>query len=161
LVTEQTVSGEEIEVGKIGITPASSVIYVRSNPLLAARLGIVQTGTYTALTVRAFWKLVTGQLPTSTLGGPIQIAVVAGEQAKQGVMSLALFTAVISVNLAILNLLPVPVLDGGHLLFFAIEGLMGRPLSVRKRELAQQVGFALLLLLMVFVVYNDLARIFK
>lgn len=161
LVTERTVSGEEIEVGRIGISPASSVIYVRSDPVRAVGLGIVRTGKITALTAVGFWKLITGQLPTSTLGGPIQIAVVAGKQAKQGLMSLAFFTAVISVNLAILNLLPVPVLDGGHLLFFAIEGLMGRPLSVRKRELAQQVGFVLLVLLMVFAVYNDLTRIFK
>jgi len=84
---------------------------------------------------------------------------VAGEQAKQGLLSLAFFTAVISVNLALLNLLPVPILDGGHLFFFVIEGILGRPLSLRKREVAQQVGLFLLLLLMVFAVYNDLTRI--
>jgi regulator of sigma E protease len=69
------------------------------------------------------------------------------------------FTAVISVNLAVLNLLPVPMLDGGHLFFFLIEGVLGRPLSVRKRELAQQVGFVLLMLIMVLALYNDLVRI--
>ncbi|MFQ5947166.1 MAG: RIP metalloprotease RseP, partial [Anaerolineae bacterium] len=142
-VKERTLTGEEIEIGRIGIRGASSLIYVRSNPIRATSLGVARTAEITALTVVGLWKLVTGQLPASTLGGPIQIAVLAGEQAKQGVMRLAFFTAVISVNLAILNLLPVPVLDGGHLLFFAIEGLMGRPLSVRKRELAQQVGMAL------------------
>jgi regulator of sigma E protease len=73
--------------------------------------------------------------------------------------SLAFFTAVISVNLALLNLLPVPMLDGGHLLFFVVEAVLGRPLSLRKREVAQQVGFVLLMLLMVYAVYNDLARI--
>jgi regulator of sigma E protease len=72
--------------------------------------------------------------------------------------ALAFFTAVISVNLALLNLLPVPMLDGGHLLFFACEAVLGRPLSTRKREVAQQVGFVLLMLLMVYAVYNDLAR---
>ena len=71
----------------------------------------------------------------------------------------ALFTAVISVNLAVLNLLPVPMLDGGHLLFFVIEGVLGRPVSLRKREAAQQLGLVLLLLLMVFAIYNDLVRI--
>ena len=70
-----------------------------------------------------------------------------------------MFTALISVNLFVLNLLPVPMLDGGHLLFFCFEAVLGRPLSVRKREVAQQVGFALLMLLMVFAVYNDLKRI--
>ncbi|MFQ5830322.1 MAG: RIP metalloprotease RseP [Candidatus Methylomirabilia bacterium] len=160
-ITERTLTGEETEVGRIGISRASSAIYVRSNPVVAVRRGLVHTLDITKFTLVAFWKLVTGQLPTSTLGGPIQIAVVAGEQARQGVTSLALFIAVISVNLAILNLLPVPMLDGGHLLFFAFEAVMGRPLSLRKRELAQQVGLVLLLLLMVFAVYNDLARIFR
>ena len=78
---------------------------------------------------------------------------------KLGLTSLAFLTAAISINLAVLNLLPVPMLDGGHLLFFVIEGVRGRPLSLRKREVAQQVGLFLLLLLMVFAVYNDLARI--
>ena len=73
--------------------------------------------------------------------------------------SLALFTAIISVNLAVLNLLPVPMLDGGHLFFFVIEAVMGRPLSLRKREAAQQVGLVLLMLLMVYAIYNDLVRI--
>jgi RIP metalloprotease RseP len=78
---------------------------------------------------------------------------------RHGLPSLAFFTAVISVNLALLNLLPVPMLDGGHLLFFVCEAVLGRPLSVRKREVAQQVGFVLLMMLMVFAVYNDLVRI--
>jgi regulator of sigma E protease len=71
----------------------------------------------------------------------------------------AFLVAVISINLAILNLLPVPMLDGGHLLFFAIEGVMGRALSVRKREIAQQIGLALLLLLMVFAIGNDILKL--
>ena len=70
-----------------------------------------------------------------------------------------MLTAFISVNLAVLNLLPVPMLDGGHLLFFVIEGVLGRPLSVRKREMAQQVGFVLLMMVMVYAFYNDLVRI--
>ena len=85
----------------------------------------------------------------SNIGGPIQIASEIGRQADEGLASLALFTAIISVNLAVLNLLPVPMLDGGHLFFFVIEAVLGRPLSLRKREAAQQVGFVLLMLLMV------------
>ncbi|MBI3625372.1 MAG: RIP metalloprotease RseP, partial [Candidatus Rokubacteria bacterium] len=152
-------SGEEVEVGRIGISPALAVSYVRVNPVVAVVQGVLRTWDMTALTAIGLWKLVTRQLPASTIGGPIQIAVAAGEQAKQGITSLAFFTAVISVNLALLNLLPVPMLDGGHLLFFVIEAVRGRPLSLRKREVAQQVGLFLLLLLMVFAVYNDLARI--
>ena len=156
---DRGVSGEEVEVGRIGISPAAAVSYVRSNPIIAMGYGVLRTWDMTVLTAVGLWKLVTRQLPASTIGGPIQIAVVAGEQAKQGVTSLAFFTAVISINLAVLNLLPVPMLDGGHLFFFVIEAIRGRPLSLRKREVAQQLGFFLLMLLMVFAVYNDLARL--
>lgn len=153
--------GEETEVGLIGISPAGAVTYVRSNPVMAVREGIIRAGEITRLTAVGLWKLVKRELPASTIGGPLQIAVTAGEQARQGFTSLAFFTAVISVNLAVLNLLPVPMLDGGHLFFFAIEAVLGRPLSIRKRELAQQVGFFLLMLLMVFAVYNDIQRFFR
>jgi regulator of sigma E protease len=158
---QRTPGGEETEVGLIGISPAGAMTYVRSNPIQAVGEGIIRTGEITALTAVGLWKLVKRELPASTIGGPLQIAVTAGEQARQGLTSLAFFTAVISVNLAILNLLPVPMLDGGHLFFFVIEAVLGRPLSIRKRELAQQVGFFFLALLMVFAVYNDILRFFK
>lgn len=157
-LTERGPGGETIEVGRIGISPVMAVAYIRSNPLVAIGEALVRTVEMTGLTAIGLWKLITLQLPASTIGGPIQIAVSAGEQARQGITSLAFFTAVISVNLALLNLLPVPILDGGHLLFFAIEAVLGRPLSLKKREMAQQLGFVFLLLLMGFAVYNDLAR---
>jgi regulator of sigma E protease len=113
----------------------------------------------TVLTIKGLWKLVSRQIDSSNIGGPIQIATEAGRQAKDGMASLALFTAIISVNLAVLNLLPVPMLDGGHLFFFVIEAILGRPLSLQKREAAQRVGFVLLMLLMVYALYNDLVRI--
>jgi regulator of sigma E protease len=158
-VRDRGLDGAEIEVGRIGITPAAPLTFARSNPVAAIRDGVTRTGELTLLTVVAFYKIVVGQLDRSNIGGPIQIAMTAGEQARQGLPSLAFFTAVISVNLAVLNLLPVPMLDGGHLLFFAVEAVLGRPLSVRKREMAQQVGFVLLIGIMVYAVYNDLARI--
>ena len=169
--TDQTVSvvptamkdrgpdGKEIEVGRIGIGPAAATEFVRSNPIAAVWEGAVRTAEVTELTAVGLYKIAVGQLDRRNIGGPIQIAVTAGEQARQGLPSLAFFTAVISVNLFLLNLLPVPMLDGGHLLFFACEAVLGRPLSVRKREVAQQVGFVLLMLLMVYAVYNDLDRI--
>ena len=151
--------GKEIEVGRIGIGPAAATEFVRSNPIAAVWDGAVRTAEVTELTAVGLYKIAVGQLDRRNIGGPIQIAVTAGEQARQGLPSLAFFTAVISVNLFLLNLLPVPMLDGGHLLFFACEAVLGRPLSVRKREVAQQVGFVLLMLLMVYAVYNDLDRI--
>ncbi|MBI2527668.1 MAG: RIP metalloprotease RseP [Candidatus Rokubacteria bacterium] len=158
-VKDRGPDGKEVEVGRIGISPAPTGVHLRSNPLVAVWEGVSRTAEVTALTAVGLYKIVLGQIDRSNIGGPIQIAVAAGEQARQGLPSLAFFTAVISVNLALLNLLPVPMLDGGHLLFFACEAVLGRPLSLRKREVAQQVGFALLMLLMVFAVYNDLARI--
>ena len=160
-VKERGPDGKEVEVGRIGIGGSRGVpsVYVRSNPLRAMWEGVEETVKWTKLTATGLYKVVVGQLDRSNIGGPIQIAVAAGEQARQGLPNLAFFTAVISVNLALLNLLPVPMLDGGHLLFFVFEAVLGRPLSVRKREVAQQVGFVLLMLLMVYAVYNDLARI--
>lgn len=158
-VKETGPTGKEVEVGRIGISPAVGLTFVRSNPLQATREGLERTVEVTALTAIGLYKIVVGQLDRKNIGGPIQIAVTAGEQARQGLPSLAFFTAVISVNLFLLNLLPVPMLDGGHLLFFVFEAVLGRPLSVRKREVAQQVGFVLLMLLMVYAVYNDLDRI--
>jgi regulator of sigma E protease len=151
--------GKEVEVGRIGIGPAAATAFVRSNPAVALWEGAARTAEVTELTAVGLYKIAVGQLDRRNIGGPIQIAVTAGEQARQGLPSLAFFTAVISVNLFLLNLLPVPMLDGGHLLFFACEAVLGRPLSVRKREVAQQVGFVLLMLLMVYAVYNDLDRI--
>jgi regulator of sigma E protease len=151
--------GKEMEVGLVGIRPGGAATMVRSNPISAVWEGLAWSADVTAKTAVGLYKIVVGQLDRSNIGGPIQIAKTAGEQARQGIVSLALFTAVISINLFLLNLLPVPMLDGGHLLFFAFEAVLGRPLSVRKREVAQQVGFALLMLLMVFAFYNDFKRI--
>ena len=157
-VKDRGPNGKEVEVGRIGISRNVATTYARSDPLTALGEGATYTARVTVLTAVGLYKIVVGQLDRSNIGGPIQIAVAAGEQARQGMAALAFFTAVISVNLALLNLLPVPMLDGGHLLFFACEAVLGRPLSIRKREVAQQVGFVLLMLLMVYAVYNDLAR---
>jgi regulator of sigma E protease len=102
--------------------------------------------------------MIQGSISKKELGGPIMIAKMAGDQARAGWVNLISFIAIISINLAILNILPIPVLDGGHLVFFAIEAVKGSPVSDGTREVAQQVGMLLLLLLMIFVFYNDLTR---
>jgi len=111
------------------------------------------------LTFVVLGKLIVGAISPRTLAGPIGIAQMSGEVAKAGPLAFLSFLALLSINLGILNLLPIPILDGGHLLFFFIEGIMGKPLSIRKRELAQQVGLFLLIALMVFVFYNDIYRL--
>ncbi|HKQ66095.1 MAG TPA: RIP metalloprotease RseP [Methylomirabilota bacterium] len=159
-VKEKSPTGQDVEIGRIGVgIVMKAVRYERYNPIAAVYHGTIKTWDMTVLTAKGLWKLVTMQLPLSNLGGPIQIAAEGERQRREGLPSLALFTAVISVNLAVLNLLPVPMLDGGHLLFFVIEGILGRPVSLKKREAAQQLGLVLLLLLMVFAIYNDLVRI--
>ena len=121
---------------------------------------IAQTYTITVLTIKGVIKLLQGTISPKTLSGPIMIAQMAGEQAREGVANLSFFIALISINLAILNFLPIPVLDGGHLLFFFIEAASGRPVSIRVREIAQQAGIFVLLLLMIYVFYNDIAKVF-
>jgi regulator of sigma E protease len=159
-VKEKNAAGEDVEVGRIGVGIVTRTVnYEPYPPHKAIWYGTIKTWDMTALTAKGLWKIVSRQIDSSNIGGPIQIASEAGRQAKEGPASLALFTAIISVNLALLNLLPVPMLDGGHLFFFVIEGIMGRPLSLRKREAAQQLGFVLLMLLMVYALYNDLVRI--
>ncbi|HSE95566.1 MAG TPA: RIP metalloprotease RseP [Methylomirabilota bacterium] len=158
-VTERDPLGNETQVGRIGIARATSQTFLRSDPVSAIAKGVTRTWDVTVLTVVSIWKLVSGTIPASNIGGPLQISMAAGQQAQQGFVSYAFFVALISVNLAILNLLPVPMLDGGHLLFFAIEAVLGRPLSLRKREIAQQIGLALLMLLMVFALFNDITRL--
>jgi regulator of sigma E protease len=159
-VKEKKPGGTETEVGRIYAQIATRTVgFEPYNPVSAVWYGSVRTWEMTALTVKGLWKVLVGAIDRSNIGGPLQIATEAGRQAKEGVTSLALFTAIISVNLAVLNLLPVPMLDGGHLFFFLIEGVRGRPLSLKKREAAQQLGFVLLMLLMVYALYNDLVRI--
>jgi regulator of sigma E protease len=159
-VKERTPTGEEVVVGKIqaGLAP-KAVKFEPYSPLTALWQGTVKTWDMTVLTAKGLWKLVTRQIDLSNIGGPIQIATETTRQANEGLVSVAVFVAVISVNLAVLNLLPIPMLDGGHLLFFLIEAILGRPLSLRKREMAQQVGFVLLMMIMVFALYNDLTRL--
>ena len=159
-VKERAATGDEVTVGKIqaglGIKAERFEPY---GPQAAAWNGLVRTWDMTALTAKGMWKLATRQMDLSNIGGPIQIATETTRQAHEGFLSVALFVAVISVNLGVLNLLPIPMLDGGHLLFFVIEAILGRPLSLRKREVAQQVGFVLLMVIMVFALYNDLSRL--
>ena len=151
--------GEEIESFKIGISPSSSTMIERRNPLSAVGEGARQTWVISKLTVLSLYKLCLGVISPKTLGGPILIAQIAGVQAKEGFVPFFLFMALLSINLAVLNLLPIPVLDGGHLFFYAIELVTRREVSVRWQERAQQVGFVVLIMLMVFVFMMDIERL--
>ena len=150
---------QEWRIG-VELRPAAFTLQ-RTNPLVALGQGCAWTWQIIKLSFVGLGKLVSGNLPASEgLAGPIGIAVEIGRQADYGWRSMVFFTAAISVSLGILNLLPIPVLDGGHLLFFAIEIVNGAPLSLRKREVAQQVGLLILVSLMIFAFYNDIMRLF-
>ncbi len=156
----KNIFGEDIQRFVIGIT-ASRESYSKDLSFLQAfSESLVQSYRVTELMVIIIAKLLKGDISTDTLGGPIMIAQMAGDSAKAGVGSLISFIALISINLAIINLLPIPVLDGGHLLFFFVEAIKGSPVSVKVREIAQQIGLFLLILLMILVFYNDITRIF-
>ena len=155
---QQTAAGEE-EIGLIGIGPAPESHYQRLNPVAALVDGVKETARLSVVIVQGFVKLIQGSISPKTIGGPILITQIAGEVVRRGTVQLLSFTAFLSINLAILNLLPIPVLDGGHLLFSLIEWFRGKPISLRKREIAQQVGLALLVGLMIFAFYNDIFRL--
>jgi len=156
----QDIFGEETKRYVIGIVASGDFFTKDLNLFEALAESLLQTYRVTELTVLSIVKLIQGTVSSKTLGGPIMIAELAGRQAKEGIASLIFFIALLSINLAILNFLPIPVLDGGHLLFFFIEAAIGRPVNTRMREIAQQVGIFILILLMVFVFYNDITRIF-
>ena len=159
-VTTKNIFGEDVQRYIIGITASGETYSKELNFFQAFSESMIQTYRVTELMVVIIAKLITGDISTDTLGGPIMIAQMAGDSAKAGIGSLISFIALISVNLAIINLLPIPVLDGGHLLFFSIEAVKGRPVSIKVREIAQQIGLFLLILLMILVFYNDISRIF-
>jgi len=112
-------------------------------------------------TIKFIIELITGTASIKLVGGPVFIAQVAGQTAKTGIVSLLSFTALLSVNLCLINVLPIPVLDGGHLLFLGIEKIKGKPLSLKQRAAMQQIGLAFLILLIIFVTYNDFLRLIK
>lgn len=153
--------GEEVDQRyMVGIVRANDIFYVPTGVVGAFEAACSQTWMYISLTVLGFMKLIQQVVPVSELGGPILIAQIAGKQMQAGWVNFMFFMGLLSVNLGILNLLPIPVLDGGHLMFLSIEAIRRKPMSEKMQIVAQQIGIAFLVVAMVFVFYNDLARIF-
>ena len=157
----QNLFGEEIRSPLIGIVAAGKFDKVDLGPLEAIGEGFAKTWEIIELTCLTVVKLIERVIPLKTVGGPILIGQMTGQLAQENWVHLIPFTAVISINLGILNLLPVPVLDGGFIVLLLIELVIGRPLHIKKRELLQKMGIFLLVLLMVFVVYNDIKRLLE
>lgn len=150
--------GEPTRMPVIGISPARESVKVVYPPWEAVREGVRATWRMVDLTVQGIWKLLTRVVPVDQIGGPLLIAEMAGKAAEVGTASFLYFLAFVSVNLGILNLLPIPILDGGHLLFYLVEVIQGKPAGERVQEMAMRVGIALMLGLMTLALYNDLFR---
>ncbi|MEI7973979.1 MAG: RIP metalloprotease RseP, partial [Bdellovibrio sp.] len=166
LTKQMTAQGSEEKRFTVGIVPLiqlanPELIKVSSHGILdSVRRGWERTWDVCAMTVMGFLRLIQNKISPKNIGGVITIGQAASETFKIGLNQFLQMMAIISVNLFILNLLPIPVLDGGHLLFYTIEALRGAPLSMRKMEIAQQVGLVILMSLMVFALFNDFSRIF-
>ncbi len=152
--------------GRIGIevrtqseSARSLVVIQRYGPLEAIGRAAAKTWDTTALTLRMLWRMLLGEVSWRNVSGPITIADYAGQSAQLGWIPYVSFIALVSVSLGVLNLLPIPVLDGGHLMYYIVEIFKGRPVSEKAMELGQQVGVALLFVLMAFALYNDLNRL--
>ena len=150
--------GEKIFYPVIGVVAAAEMVTDRYSPLDAVVKGCQQTWKVITLTIVSIGKLIERVVPLDSVGGPIMIAKMAGEQASAGGVNFLAFMALLSINLGILNLLPVPILDGGHLFFYFWELIFRKPVSMKTREMAQQVGLVLLIGLMVLAFYNDIVR---
>lgn len=149
-------------VGQLGIVRSvqpGDVVVERYSPLEAVAAGVRQTGIIVESTLTYIGRLFMGRETADQLSGPVKVAQVAGVVAQElGLAALLNLSAILSVSIGLLNLFPVPMLDGGHLAFYAIEALRGRPLGPRAQNVAFQIGFALILMLFFFVTYNDIAR---
>jgi len=156
---EKNLFGEDVKSALIGVVAAAKFKKVQKGPWAAIKEGFGQTWYVTKLTVLTIVKLFQGVVSIKTIGGPIMIGQLTGQVAQEGLDNLVPLLAVISINLGILNLLPVPILDGGLILFLLMELVLRRPISLKKRDVAQKAGLFLLAILIVVVTINDLARI--
>jgi regulator of sigma E protease len=151
---DKNIFGEVIDTRyMLGIRVADEL--VRISPVEALQIGTLHTWTLIKITILGIVKIIQKVVPASELGGPIRIAQIAGQQMAAGWANLLHFIGLLSVSLGVLNLFPIPILDGGHLVFFAVEAIRRKPLSVETRERLQVVGLVLLISLMLFVFYND------
>ncbi len=153
--------GKKTKIPVLGIRAPSELVHEKVDPLSALYLAGKKVYEFTALTLLAIYKLISGELPFSTLGGPITIGKFAGDSARLGFVAFISFMALLSINLGVLNLLPLPMLDGGHIVIFAIEALRRKPLSLKTQELIFKIGLIIIIVLSIAVFYNDILRLMK
>jgi regulator of sigma E protease len=150
--------GNQVRVARLGIR-GGGMEFVRHGPVEAGWRAISETYTQSVATLKALGQIIVGRRSSDELGGPLRIAQMSGEVAQGGVSYLLAFMAILSINLGLINLFPVPLLDGGHLLFYTFEALRGRPLGQRAQEYGFRVGMVLVFSLMIFATWNDLVHL--
>lgn len=150
--------GQDHPIGLLGIQ-AKGLDYVKLNPFAAIGAAVTETIDFSKTTLTAMGQIIMGERSTNELGGPLRIAQMSGEMADEGFVPWLMLMVLISVNLGLINLFPVPVLDGGHLAFYAFEALRGKPLSIAVQEMGYRIGMGLVLCLMVFAFWNDLVQL--
>jgi len=145
----------------LGVSPAEETLVIKRGFIESVRQGVLRSGELTVLTYKAFWWMITGRLSLrDSVTGPVGIFVITSKAVSVGISAVLSLAAVLSLSLAIFNLLPFPVLDGGHLAFLLLEKLRGRPLSARAENIVGNAGMYALILMAVFVTYNDVLRFF-
>jgi regulator of sigma E protease len=159
LQSTKNLFGEQVQVPRIGVVASGETVRISMGPLESGWAGLAQTGQLIKLTVVGIGKLIARVVPLEQLGGPILIAQLVSEQAEQGFVDVLALTALISINLGLINLLPIPVLDGGHLIFYGLETILGRPIDPKWREMAVKIGLVLILGIMFLAIYNDIFRL--
>jgi regulator of sigma E protease len=151
--------GKEASVALVGISPSQKIESVRYGFFDSLKMGFGKLASLTVITYKALWAVATGGLSfKESMTGPIGIFVVTGQAAKMGLIYIFHLMGILSASLAIFNLLPLPILDGGHILFLAIEKVRGKPMSYKTQETIANIGMAFLMLLMVFIFYNDIVK---
>ena len=160
LSVQKNAEGEEIEIGLLGVEWSPEFVsYERQNPAVALWVGVQRTYLVTTNILSYIGDMFSGRRGTEELGGPLRIAQISGQMAEQGIAEVILLMAMLSVNLGLINLFPIPMLDGGHLAFYLIESLLGRPLGAKAQEYGFRFGLILVLMLVVFVTWNDLVHL--
>jgi len=159
LTITATPAAREDGKGRIGVQGGGTIQRERLNPLSALVAGTSHMISVSGQTLAGVWQMITGQRGAEEIGGPLRIAQMSGEVADMGILPLLTFIALLSINLALINLFPIPILDGGHLVLYAAEALRGRPLPLRAQEYAFRGGFALLVTLMLLATWNDLTQL--
>lgn len=157
---EVTQFGSTQKIGQLGVSrPSGDMVFIRHDPITAVWKATVRTYDLTGRILDALGQIVTGKRTAKELGGPVRIAQISGDMAQAGLVMIIQFAAILSINLGLINLFPIPLLDGGHLVFYGVEAIRGRPVGEKAMGYSLNVGMALILCLTVFVTWNDLVQL--